>query len=266
MSNIPRADTTKYICTPSIFRAVVNWLHTYCANVVYICGDVHAHFAEFSQKLHLLKLQHPKQHVYVFVCGDFGHWPKYGTGTLTVPSGVAVYFCPGNHEDWDALDEITKGEAFGKVYKLDAPRYSGDVYFCDFGCVVNVLGKNFMFCGGASSIDRAFRKEGVSWFPQEVISDSDMDKLLYYKDIDVVISHTCPTECTDRLQRLVKGFRGEKVNDPSSSKLSEILKDYKPKQWFFGHWHVPFTQKVDDCTFLCLSDIEDYSSNWIIKY
>ena len=266
MSNIPRSEADKCILIPNIFRTVTRWLFTYCTNVVYICGDVHGNFVDFSQKLHLLKMQHPLKHIYVFVCGDFGHWPKYDFGTLVVPNDVAVYFCPGNHEDWDDLDEIAGMTNFGKTFKLANPCYEGDVYFCDFGCVITVLGKSFMFCGGADSIDKAFRKEGVSWFPQEVITEADMEKLPRFTDVDIVISHTCPTELASKIKQCVNTFRGEKVNDPSNDKLSKILRDYKPKQWFFGHWHVPFTADVNDCKFLCLSDIDDYHSNWMVRY
>ena len=77
MSNIPRSEADKCIRIPNIFRTLARWLLTYCTNVVYICGDIHGNFNAFSQKLHILKMQRLRKHVYVFVCGDFGHWPNY---------------------------------------------------------------------------------------------------------------------------------------------------------------------------------------------
>jgi hypothetical protein len=87
-----------------------------------------------------------------------------------------------------------------------------------------------LFCGGAQSIDKNLRQEGTSWWPQEVISNDDMEKLPSTRTrVDVVVSHTKPG-----------GFpvlSYTKMQDPSEKHLDTVRKMFKPKHWYFGHFH-----------------------------
>jgi len=93
-------------------------------------------------------------------------------------------------------------------------------------------GRNILFMGGADSIDKQWRTPGFDWFPEEHITQRDMENLPDEK-VDIFITHTCPNEL---LPEMIKhDYR--KKDDPSNYYLSELWKIYKPDLWYFGHWH-----------------------------
>jgi hypothetical protein len=89
-----------------------------------------------------------------------------------------------------------------------------------------------LFAGGADSVDKIYRTMGFDWFPEELLSIKDENRLLDAKKSDIIISHTCPNEVDIISQELVY-----KSEDPTRKVLSEVLFTHKPKKWFFGHWH-----------------------------
>jgi hypothetical protein len=93
-------------------------------------------------------------------------------------------------------------------------------------------GRNILFMGGADSIDKHVRRLGVDWFPEEVITQKDFINLPDV-EIDIFITHTCPEE----IKPILLQYDERKLRDPSNKALTELWKIYKPKLWFFGHWH-----------------------------
>ncbi len=109
-------------------------------------------------------------------------------------------------------------------------------------------GRVIMFMGGGDSIDKQFRKVGVDWFPEEIITQKDLNDLPDIK-VDIFITHTCPVELVNDL----KTNYPEKDMEPSNHALSELWKIYKPKLWFFGHWHQYLDVKMMGTQCYCLS-------------
>jgi len=184
---------------------------------ILITGDVHADFGRLNA------LINRKKPDIVICCGDFGYWPRYQKYDFSniMPQGAKIYWIDGNHEDHWALrdrttDEIVKDVIYkprGSTMKLDD-------------------GRNILFMGGADSIDKMHRTEGVSWFREEIIQQKDLYDLTDEK-VDIFITHTCPEELVYDLR---KGYP-EKSNEPSNIALSQLWKQYKPELWIFGHWH-----------------------------
>ena len=105
-----------------------------------------------------------------------------------------------------------------------------------------------MFMGGANSIDQQWRTLGHDWFPEEVITQKDLQNLPDIK-VDIFITHTCPTELVDKLRMSYP----EKGYEPSNKALTELWKIYKPNTWIFGHWHVYRKGIIDRTKWYCLS-------------
>jgi len=74
-----------------------------------------------------------------------------------------------------------------------------------------------------------------------------------------VISHTCPREFTS----LLKVKDKTKFEDPSLDILSIILKKYKPKHWYFAHFHTYQKGISDNVKWTALNQISD--SGWFEK-
>jgi hypothetical protein len=207
---------------------------------IIVCGDVHGYFSILNN---VINKQKPD---IILQAGDFGYWPGHCDLRQLKNRATKIYFCPGNHENWDALDKITD-------YQI-AP----NVWYMPKGSVLSLEdGRNILFMGGADSIDKDWRTPGYDWFPQELINEVDMLKLPPIgTKVDIVISHTCPKEFD---MKSTLPFTG-KLEDPSRKYLSYILDTYKPKEWYFGHWHSFKEDTYKECKWTCLN--ENTASNW----
>ena len=206
---------------------------------IIILGDTHGEFG----KLNAFIAKH--QPDIIIITGDFGYWPNlveekidFGWGghvrkyrekkshclARIKPHGTKIYWVDGNHEQHSSLNQYQDGG----IHELEK-----NVFFCSRGSCLNIAGLDFLFIGGAYSIDQCMRKEGVDWFREETISYTDFERAMDHERVDIVVSHTCPKYF---IPNLLKGNKA-KVNDPSIDALNGIFDHYKPSQWFFGHWH-----------------------------
>lgn len=253
------------------------------AQLVCILGDVHGDWAglntyinqrfRFSKPLRSLAASGVEVEALILQCGDFGYWPhtdpphRWFSPGESADGGercalrtdvdflrdgrVKIYWCDGNHENHDALETLEAahpGEAFVEV----AP----GVYFAPFGSVLTLLdGTRVMFCGGALSTDRRERALGHDWWKQEVIDESDMNRLPdpITTKVDWIISHTCPSSFRVRCWR----YDGMKDLDPSRIHLERIREDFRPSRWWFGHYHCSGSGMIDDAIWVLL----DYLGN-----
>ena len=93
--------------------------------------------------------------------------------------------------------------------------------------------------GGAESIDKATRTQGISWWPEEIPSQKEMwhgmDTLEEHGyDVDVILTHTLP-------KMLMSAYFGNsftlKENDPTGVYLDEVYRRTRFRKWFCGHMH-----------------------------
>jgi len=126
-----------------------------------ITGDIHADFTQFNTFINKKK---PET---IICCGDFGYWPIYNDNKykndvdLLKPQNTKIYWCDGNHEQHDLLDELVVKNGRQPIEVAE------NVFYVPRGCILTFNGKNFLFMGGADSIDKQYRKIKIDWFPQE---------------------------------------------------------------------------------------------------
>lgn len=192
-------------------------------------GDIHGHI----QKLN--KLIFEQEPDIVIQCGDNAvYWAKEDRSAEVEPGNSKVYFLPGNHEDWELFDFNVGRNGRDPVEIQD------NVYMCPLGSTLKVNDTNILFCGGAESIDKAYRTIGFTWFEEECFQKNDLDYILkeYHelelKNIDIIASHTCPESFLESLLP----YNHLKIYDPSYKYLEKLLHKTNPEYWFFGHWHV----------------------------
>ena len=165
------------------------------------------------------------------------------------PGDTKIFWIPGNHENWDDLNCITKDEPY---------ETQDNVTYCPFGTVIEVNGLSILMCGGAESVDKEYRVEGVSWWRNEVITQEDMDNLPNCK-IDIVISHTAPRNW---IENVGWGWTN-KQRDPSTFALQLVFEKYRPKKWFSGHFHKYSKCSIDGCEWVSLSIPENQETWWV---
>lgn len=221
---------------------------------ILVMGDVHAEWGLLNTVIN------KKNPDIILQCGDFGYFPHIDDIALKEDDiknpNTKIYWCPGNHENWDELDR------FG----YNITEIKENIFYCPFGTVLELPDKRkVLFVGGAESIDKMYRTEGYSWWKNEIITNDDMDyfydNIKNPQEIDIVISHTCPTKFT-----LVGsgglGRMSAKSVDPSKKALDIVLEECKPSLWFFGHYHDFQTGRYHNTKWIMLN--RDGKTNWYV--
>lgn len=209
------------------------------AGHIYITGDTHSNID--IDKLNSYNFPAGKtldKNDYVIICGDFGFiWAN----TLTEAEEWwlnwfeekpwTTLFIDGNHENHVRLNAYPVDEwNGGKVHKI-----SNSVIHLMRGQVFNICGKSIFTMGGAVSIDKEWRTEGLSWWPQEVPSAAEFDEGFANLEkvnnkVDIIITHAMPSGLMDIYYSYYK-------HDDVTNYLNIINTDVEFKDWYFGHYH-----------------------------
>lgn len=212
-------------------------------------GDTHGRF----DKLNQLIAQHKPDNV--FVCGDFGYWneqtfggPDYNLWDRIVTNDTKVYFCDGNHEDFNMLDKLVEQHGYRKPILV-----AKNVYYCPRGSeLILEDGTSVLFFGGAYSVDKPLRIKDINWFEQEQATFEQLDRV-QNKQYDIVVSHTCPMRCLFDVS-MKTGINRAKINHTQTEQVLDKLFDIvQPKLWFFGHWHQYGNFEYNGCKLVMLN-------------
>ena len=173
--------------------------------MIYITGDTHC-----PEDIHRLNTSgFPEQknltkNDYVIICGDFGGvWypedSKYHKEDLYWQKWLrekpfTTLFVDGNHENHYLLSQLPEVEMFGGTIG----KVCDSVYHLKRGQIYTIDGKKFFCFGGAKSIDKEWRVEGLSWWPEEMPSKAEMDYGLVTLEkhdfkVDYILSHCAPS-------------------------------------------------------------------------
>ena len=119
--------------------------------------------------------------------------------------------------------------------------------------------------GGALSTDKAYRKYRYDWYPEETITHADVLNLPDVH-VDIIVSHTSPGHFKTELYEHSEDWRQsnsywlEKFKDPSCLALDAVWEKYRPKLWFFGHYHLAKYGKYRDCRWFALN--KESNTGW----
>jgi DNA repair exonuclease SbcCD nuclease subunit len=209
---------------------------------IFITGDLHGEID--IHKLNTTSFTEQKELTredYLIIAGDFGliwnmdktdqYWLKW-----LDEKPWTTLFIDGNHENFDLLEAypVTEWNG-GKVHQI-----KDNIYHLMRGQIFNLYGEKFFTFGGGSSIDKERRREGISWWPQEIPSAAEFEEGLNTLDeanwqVDYIITHTCP-EKTLHIMAEKYGFYLKPV-DAVNTYLDIMYEKLKYKHWFFGHFH-----------------------------
>lgn len=210
--------------------------------MIFITGDIHCpidihklNTKNFPQQKELTKND------YLIICGDCGivwysedskcykedlYWQKWFR-----EKPFTTLFVDGNHENHKMLSELPKIDMFGGT----VGKVCDSVYHLRRGEVYTIDDKKFYCFGGASSHDKEHRKEGVSWWSEEMPTMKEMnyglDNLQKHNyEVDYVVTHCCGSD-------VQKKIRNWYEQDSLTQYFKFIDQDIKYKEWYFGHYH-----------------------------
>ena len=210
--------------------------------MLYLTGDTHGtiEIGTLSRANLAVERVEPGEGDFVIILGDFG--------LVFAPDGQSAeerwwlkwldekpwttLFIDGNHENFARLNALPEEEwRGGRVHRV-----SESVLHLMRAQIFEIDGRSFFTMGGAASHDRQFRKEGRSWWPEELPSEEELARADAALDgcgrrVDYVLTHCAPT--------LVQG----RINPTFlPDRLTEYLQHVRDTtafgRWYFGHYHV----------------------------
>ncbi len=208
--------------------------------MIYVTGDTHGYLdihklggSQFSKGRQLTKDD------YVIILGDFGLlWAhnrtkqeQYWLDWLSDKPWTTLVI-DGNHENHTLLDDLELDSKFGSIVGC----VSRDIYHLQRGEVYEIDGTSVFIMGGATSTDKAWRTEGVSWWPRELPSRDEVEYAMtnldiWDWDVDYVLTHTAPRIIIENHF----GYRDQP--DYLTKFLDVVYGKCRYKHWYFGHFH-----------------------------
>jgi predicted phosphodiesterase len=181
-------------------------------------GDVHRAFDRLAGVL-----AHFSADVGVAIqVGDLGlHSDDLGpTGTGMPPLARPVYFVTGNHDHEPSYRGIV------------APtEMAPNLVYVPRGTVLELDGRRIAFLGGGDSvIDRAVRRAGVDWWPEERVTMADVARFEGVGRVDLLVCHTPPAFVYHFFQF---------APDPSALAVEAAWQMLGRPQVVCGHLHKP---------------------------
>lgn len=232
-------------------------------NRLFVCGDTH--IPHDIQKLNTRNFPEQKELTkddVLVQLGDFGgiwyplltnkeqeYWLEWLVNKKFTTAVVL-----GNHENYDVIETLPWTTKWGNDVQYWGTNEEDRVYFLKRGAIYDIGGRKILAIGGANSIDKAHRTEGVSWWKQEDISYAETESCfneLAEKgyDLDYVLTHTCPSSIIEEFLWMTPYNSGKK-HCHTAEFLDEIYNRIEFKSWHFGHMHMDYVhiEKYDDDT------------------
>lgn len=205
--------------------------------MIVVTGDTHGH------KERLLKENISTEYElgegdYIIVCGDFGYIFTNSSKESKFLDSLEnekfnILFIDGNHENFPAIfsypEQMWNGGHIHRIRKNIIHLMRGQVY--------NIEDKKIFTMGGAYSIDKAYRREGESWWPEEMPSESEYEeakrnlKKVNY-NVDYIITHAAP----DDTMCIFHPEHNEEIE--LNFFLEWVRENVSYKHWYMGHLHL----------------------------
>lgn len=207
---------------------------------IFITGDKHRTFVPLFWLAEKEKLE-PSD--IMIIAGDAGYvWDKdyiYDMESLQQVFPGTIAFVDGNHENHAMLNafpvETWNG---GNVHRVGER-----VFHLMRGEMYDIYDKKFFVFGGARSVDKDRRTEGVSWWQEEEPTAEEIEHgqnvLQQFGDkIEYIITHEPPLFVRSSIRRQ-KSLDDDYQFPVILNQWYQSMENQPNfKKWFFGHMHV----------------------------
>lgn len=204
-----------------------------------LAGDWHANVDHAVAAIRYAKEQGANVLVHV---GDFGfRFERRFVEAVIVQLfrlDMPLMFVEGNHDDPSPLNDPLAPNGLCEIGQ--------NLWHIPRGFRWRWAGKTWLGCGGAHSVDRQWRIPGYSWWPEETITEADVDRCST-GPADVLVCHDTPA-----------GYRIPGLGDGSVFPASEIAAAERhrdvlrrivdathPRTIVHGHYHLAYDVDVD---------------------
>lgn len=225
---------------------------------VFVMGDVHGnlqwtlHALDEADKLFTRASESRR---IVIQLGDFGFRPVSDNADLAalnrvlIGYGMELWFIDGNHDFHPDLIRLTEfAHQFDDmkppgVVAFTLPGFSR-VRYLPRGTRWTWHGRTWLAVGGAASVDRLARTEGVDWWPEEEITPEQETDIVAAGPADVLLSHDCP-DIWMPWDKMIPRGQLPPIWIPElprarahSVRLERIARGAEVSRVFHGHYHI----------------------------
>ena len=207
--------------------------------MIYVTGDTHGDWNRFRRDILPCAGRWGADDTLI-ICGDFGFvfYPEQTPAEAEALRRMSelpftIAFCDGNHENFPRLyrfPEVSWREG-------TAHRLADNVFHLMRGERYVIGGKTVLAMGGGYSIDKSYRREGLSWWSEEMPSPAEYARCrrtmgAMKHGCDLIVTHAAPLH----IMRTLRFNPGPEA--PLSEFLEEMRLSMRYDRWYFGHMHI----------------------------
>lgn len=232
-------------------------------NITFI-GDWHG---ETQDALRAIRHAHQQFSTTLLHAGDFGIWSQPATDRFLDAlqeelqnNNQMLYFVQGNHENFPLLYSYPINPTTGtrplrpnihhlpQAYKGYIDRFTGELLPNPSAHSEDDL--SILALGGAVSVDKRWRKPGLSWWAEEEVTREDIDTAVSRGPADILLMHDSPAPAPnphtdDPMKQILAtqyyGVAAISAATKHRHSLTPVLHAAKPKLLVHGHYHTFFT-------------------------
>lgn len=215
--------------------------------MIFITGDLHGSLdiSKFSERNFQMQNQLSRED-FMIICGDFGliwedceeerNWLKW-----LEDRPWTTLWIDGNHENFDRLKSFSTEKWNGGLIQKITPH----IFHLCRGQVFQIEGYRIFAMGGAESHDKARRKEGVSWWREELPTEAEIQRARAALEcvnwkVDIVLTHSLSTKIQWELFHGMLSYTENRLTDF----FQELDENLDFRLWFSGHYH--FSKQFDE--------------------
>lgn len=213
---------------------------------VAVCGDWHGDVDWLRTVRHAVQVAAPDVTT-ILQLGDWWMDPE-DSDAVFAGSGIdRVYVTLGNHEPWPEITPLLD------THPGQAIRVSEVTWLLPRPARLRIGGRDIVSLGGAASVDREWRVPGVSWWPDEAITDQQVADAIAGGPADVMLTHESPARTpvmavNQILRSNPLGFPTSTLLESAASQMrvAQVWDAVHPRHLLHGHMHVAGTGFTDD--------------------
>lgn len=213
---------------------------------VALCGDWHGNTGWARMVARALAVLAPE----VTTMLHLGDWqmPSIETDEIFAETSIKrVYVTLGNHDRWGEITPLLNKQPGAAV------RVSEVTWLLPRPARLSIGGRRVLSLGGAASVDRHSRIEGLTWWPEEAITDEHVAAAIAGGPADLMLTHESPAGTPVRPVREILRTNPHRFPEAalvesaaSRARVTLAWDAVRPELLAHGHLHAPGGGKTED--------------------
>ena len=213
---------------------------------VAVCGDWHGNVGWARTVARVLPRMAPDVRTLLHL-GDWWMPPTEIDDAFAETDIDRILVTVGNHDRHDQISPLLN------EHPGHAVRVSKLTWFLPRPGRLTIGGRRVLSLGGAASVDRQSRIEGLTWWPDEAISDEHVAAAIAGGPADLMLTHEGPAGTPVRpIQQILRTnphrfpATALEASAASRARIAEVWNAVRPELLAHGHMHVAAGGKTAD--------------------